>query len=81
MTYGDPLSSSIRLRKLLVLLLPPARIANTKAVLEDLADILKRHSPNFGEAEDNEQPPDEANAGVESERTRGGDSFHHGEKG
>jgi hypothetical protein len=81
MTHSDPLSSSIHLRKLLVLLLPPARIANTKAVLEDLADILKGHAPDLWEAKDNEQPSNEANAGVKSECSRGGDSLHHGEEG
>jgi hypothetical protein len=70
MTHSDPLSSSIHLRKLLVLLLPSARIANTKG-----------HAPDLWEAEDNEQPPNEANAGVESECSRGGDSLHHGEEG
>lgn len=81
MTHSDPLSSSIHLCKLLVLLLPPARIANTKAVLEDLPDVFEGHAPDLWEAEDDEQPSDEADASVESERSRGGDSLHHGEEG
>lgn len=45
---------------------------------ENLSDRLKRHTLNFWEAEDNEEPAEKADACVKSEGSRWGDAFHHG---
>jgi hypothetical protein len=79
-THGRVLIRSINLRKLLVLLLPPVGVPNTKAMLKDLANILKRHTLDLREAKDNKQPANKAYAGVEAEGTGGSDPFHHGQE-
>ena len=80
-THSRALVGSVDLRKLLVLLLPILGIANTKAVLEDLADILQRHALDLGEAEDDEQPAHETDSGVKAECAGGSDALHHGQEG
>ena len=79
--HSRALVGSVDLRELLVLPLPVSGIANTKTVLEDLADVLQRHALDLGEAEDDEQPADEADSGVEAECAGGSDALHHGQEG
>ena len=81
MTHGRALVCSIDLRELLVLLLPPAGVADTKAVLEDLTDVLERHALDLREAEDDEEPANEADTGVKAEGAGGSDALHHGQEG
>lgn len=47
-------------------------------MVEDLADILEWHTPDLWKAEDNEEPANEADAGIESESAARGNSLHHG---
>jgi|SRR5690242_5260739 len=79
--HSRALICSVHLCKLLVLLLPPARISDAKAVLKDLANVLKGHSLDFREAEDDEEPTDKADTSVETEGAGRSNSLHHSEEG
>ena len=81
MAHSRALIGSIDLGELFVLFLPLLGVADTEAVLEDLADVLEGHALNLGEAEDDEQPADEADSGVETEGAGGGDALHHCQEG
>lgn len=74
-------TTRIHLSKLLILPLPFPRIRNPKPILEHLADRLKRHALDLWEAEDDKQPPEEADAGVEAEGAAGRDALHHAQEG
>jgi hypothetical protein len=79
--HSRPLIRSVDLRELLVLPLPLTRVPDTKALRKDLADVLKRHTPDLREAEDDEQPAEKADTGIEAERTRRRDTLHHSKEG
>ncbi len=80
-THSRSLHPRINLRELLILLLPSPSIPDTKPVLKHLANILKRHPLDLREAEDDKQPADKTDRGVEAEGSGRGDSFHHGQEG
>lgn len=68
---------SIRLLRVLVLLLPLPRVPQSKAVLEHVANGLQVHSLDIGVEEHDHEPSEETNATVEAKCTTGSDSLHH----
>ena len=57
-----------------------AGISDAKTVLEDLADFFKSQPGDFGVEENDEDPADEADGGIESKCAGRCESFHHGKE-
>lgn len=56
-------------------------VLHTEAVLEDLLDLLERQTADLGVEEDDEDPADAADGGVEAKGARGRHALHHGQEG
>ena len=70
------------LRNLLLAHLPQLpRIPDPEPMLEDLGDLLERQAGDLGVEEDDEDPADAADGGVEAEGAAGRHALHHGEEG
>ena len=65
---------------MLVLSLPLLGVLDAEARAENLSDSLEWHSLAFWVEEEDEQPAEEADSGVESKGTAWCQSFHHGQE-
>lgn len=62
-------------------LLPCLRVSNTKTFTENFPDSFQRHALALWVEEDNEQPTNKGNSGVETKGAGGRPALHHGKEG